>query len=352
MSLIFLWKYWRSIAGLASLLILLPLVQLGAAEGDVSLTLRSYQDVYVLHEPLQFMGELRNNSDQLVLLNSMEGLSDENMRDLFLEIITPNGEKQERRTCFSYVHYFTNAEYKGQPLWPGETFGIDIFPNHTYPITYSRGDNGGWTFPEVGEYRVRLVYEVEDFMMYLWKPPGNRLYSNQITIRVIEPSPAQKEILAAYWKDSVSDGEAWDGKLMYGFDAKELNRVLQKYPTEPFVKYAIFALLNLESPMNHPDLANATDHAQYLMSHFPDFRPGPVRRAYAAALIASGQEAEGLKVLDEAITIEPRLKDNFNIMMLKVGTERGGKAGFWQWKREREDRGREAPDKGKEPKKE
>ena len=82
---------------------------------------------------------------------------------------------------------------------------------------------------------------------------------------------------------------------MYGFDAKELNRVLEKYPTEPFIKYPIFALLNMESPMAHSDLANATTHAQYLMSHFPDFRPGQVRRAYAAALIGSGRQAEGLK---------------------------------------------------------
>jgi hypothetical protein len=182
----------------------LPTVHVHAADGEVALKLRSYQDVYVLHEPLQFIGELINNSDQLVRLNSMEGLADENMMYLFLEIITPNGEKQERRTCFSFVDYFTNVEYKGEPLWPGEMFGIDIFPNSTSSI--EDVTKGGWTFPEVGEYKVRLAYEVEDAMEYLWKPPGNRLYSNQITIRVIEPSPAQKEILAAYWKGSISNG--------------------------------------------------------------------------------------------------------------------------------------------------
>lgn len=326
----------------------LPIVHGHAADGEVALKLRSYQDVYVLHEPVQFIGELKNNSDEIVRLHSMESLADENMSYLFLEIITPEGEKQERRTCFMLVDYFAFPEYKGEPLLPGETFGFDIFPNHTNSIGNIL--KGGWTFPEVGEYKVRLAYEVEDAMEYLWKPPGNRLYSNQITIRIVEPTPAQKEILAAYWKDSVSDGMTWDGKLMSGFDVRELNRVVQKYPNEPFIKYPLFALLNTETLV--PDLSHAAPHAQYLMSHFPDFRPGQVRRTYAAALIESGRQAEGLKVLDEALTLEPRLKDNFDFMMMKVGTEKGSEAAFWRWVREREKREKPAPDKDKEPKRE
>lgn len=345
-------KYRNSTACLLSLLILLPLIQPSAIGNDIVLNLRSHQDIYVLHEPLHFIGELRNDAEQLVMLNSMEGLSDENMTYLFLEIITPSGEKQERRTCFSLRRSITNIEYKGEPLWPGETFGIDIFPNHTYSIREEDRMKGGWTFPVVGEYKVRLVYEVDDRMKHLWKPPGNRLYSNQMTIRIIEPTPAQEEILAAYWKDAVSLGQAWDGKLMFGFDADELNRVLQKYPTDPFIKYPIFALLNMESGMLHPDLVNVIPHAQYLMSHFPDFRPGQVRRVYAGALIASERQSEGLNVLKEALTIEPRLKDNLDIMMLKVGTEKGSRAAFWQWNSDRMDRERKAPDKDKEPKKE
>jgi hypothetical protein len=316
-------------------LLLLPLQHLGATD-FVTLNLRSHQDVYVLHEPVQFMGELKNSSGEIVRLQSMRDLADENMRYLFLEIITSEGEKQERRTCFGFIDYVAFPEYKGEPLLPGESYDFDIFPNHTYSIRQEDMMKGGWTFPEAGEYKVRLVYEVESFREHLWKPPGNRLYSNQITIRVVEPMPAQKEILAAYWKDSVSGGMTWDGKFMSGFDVKELNRVVQKYPNDAFIKYPLFALLNTESSMAVPDLSQVAPHAKYLMSHFPDFRPGPVRRLYAAALIESGRQKEGLKVLDEALAIDPRLKDNFDIMMLKVGTERGSERAFWQWVRERD----------------
>lgn len=306
----------------------------GAVENGMALTLRSSQDVYVLHEPLHLRGELANRSNEAIRVYGIEYFSNENMPCLFLEIITPDGLKQERRTFFYHADYLKFAEYRGEPLEPGQQLGFDLFPNHTYPIHDVFAEGGGWSFPSPGDYKVRLVYVVEELRRILWKPPANRLYSNQITIRVISPSPAQREILEAYWKGT-NDGMAWDGKLMWGFDRAGLERVLQKYPDEPFTNYILFALLNTESVLARPDLPNAEVHARSLMSRFPDFRPGQVRRAYAAALIGSGQKAEGLEVLDEALRLEPHLRDNVDVMRLKITAEAGSEKAFRSWEKNR-----------------
>ena len=309
----------------------------GAADAGVVLTLRSPQDVYVLHEPLQLKGELANRSGSSIRIYGIDYFCDENMPCLFLEIVTPDGQKQERRAFFYHADYVKFAEYAGEPLEAGGQLIFDLFPNQTFPIHDVFAKGGGWTFPSPGDYTVRLVYVVEEFRERLWKPPANRLYSNQITIHITSPTPAQKEILDAYWKGT-NNGMAWDGKLMYGFDRDALLRVLQKYPDEPFTKYILFALLNTESMLASPDLPNAQVHAHSLMSRYPDFRPGHVRRAYAAALIGSGEEAAGLEILNEALRIEPHLKDNVDVMKLKITTEGGGEKAYRRWEKSRMER--------------
>lgn len=62
-----------------------------AADGEVTLTPRSCQDVYVLYKPVQFIGELKNSSGEIVRLQSIRDLANENVRYLFLEIVTPEG---------------------------------------------------------------------------------------------------------------------------------------------------------------------------------------------------------------------------------------------------------------------
>lgn len=324
----------RSCAGvLLALLITLPSPGVGASDDGIVLTARSYQDTYVLHEPVQLTGELANNSDRAIRIYGIEKFSDENMPCLFMEIVTPDGRTQERRTHFYCVNLARSESYMGEPLKPGERRGFDIYPNHAYSI-YDFAVDGGWTFPSPGDYRVRLVYEVEAFRKNLWKPPGNRLYSNQITIRVIEPSPAQKEILSAYWKGS-NRGMRWDAKLMYGLNEAELHGMLQKYPAEPFIKYIHFALMHVALGQEHPDPTSAGMHARYLMSRAPDFRPGLVRWTYADVLIACGRKDEGIELMQEALEVEPRLVDNFDFMESKITAETGDSRAIWLWKKSR-----------------
>lgn len=323
-------------AWIFSMILVLFATQGIVAEGQVTLTLTSYADSYVLHEPLELRGELVNDSDQTIRIYGMEQFSDENMPCLFLEITTPDGRQQQRRTCFSLVSVVKSATYLGDPLGPGERFGFKIYPSETYFI--DNLNEGGWTFPVAGEYRVRLVYEVEEFRERLWKPVANRLYSNQIKLRITIPSSAEKEILDSYWKHVVPYGEAWDGKRMWGFDIPELKRVLEKYSNEPMIKYIHFALLNEASGAVGADLPNAKTHAELLMSRFPDFRSGLVRSAYGTALIASERKAEGLKMWEDALRVDPLLENNVQFMQLKIGTEKGSDKAFWRWLYRRKDR--------------
>jgi|GEM_PF-4423446 len=316
-------------------------------EGQVTLKLASYANSHVLHEPLELRGELVNDSDQTIRIYGMEMFSNENMPCLFLEITTPDGRQQQRRTCFSLPTVVKSATYIGEPLEPGARFGFKIYPSGTYFI--DNINEGGWTFPVPGEYGVRLVYEVEEFRERLWKPVGNRLYSNQIKLRITIPLSAEKEILDSYWKDVVPYGEAWDGKRMWGFDVPELQRVLGKYPNEPMIKYIHFALLNQASGAVRADLPNAKTHAELLMSRFPDFRSGLVRSACGAALIANGRKAEGLRVLEDALRVDPLLVNNESFMNLKITTEEGSDKAFWLWQDKRK---AGVVDEGREPKKE
>jgi hypothetical protein len=342
---------WRSAVWLISPLLLLWSNALEASENEVTLTLRSCQYVYVLQEPLMITGELVNGSSQQIRIYGIEKFSDPNMPCLFLEIITPSGRKQERKNFFWEDMHAKGETYMGEPLNPGERFAFDIFPNALCSI-YDIVVDSGWAFPSPGEYKVRLVYEVEEFRIRLWKPPGNRLYSNQITIRVVEPYPAQKEILDAYWAEP-GQGYGfvcrWDGEQ--GMAAYEVNRmkgVLDKYPQEPFIKYIHYALLHQAMNYSPPALSSARSHAEYLMNRFPSFRPGRVRRAYAAALIECGQKAEGLRLLEEALRLEPHLKDDHGFMSLMIRTERGENA-YWPWRSHRNDtRSNEEPTPKKE----
>jgi hypothetical protein len=341
--------FWSLLFGFA-----LCALQPCAAADSVSLTVESLQDVYVLREPVLLTGHLTNGSPQPIRIYGINTFGDQNMECLFLEIITPDGRKQERRSHFGFYILGKSDGYKGEPLNPGETFTFDVFPNILYSI-YSLKEDAGLGFPTPGEYKIKLVYEVEQFRAKLWKPPGNRLYSNQISIRVVAPTEAQREILGAYWSNVVTRWEGDEG--MTGFDADRLKDVLTKYPNDPFIKYVHYALLWLDlhgldevykGPKRPIDLADAQLHAAALMERYPNFRPGRVRWAYASVLIKCDRKAEGLRLLDEALRLEPHLKDDYGVMHLKVITERGRNAD-WPWViRRNTDRSNEGPTPKKE----
>lgn len=319
---------FRLLAALSIQLIILLLAQSAFTEGNVTLVFTSYQREYILHEPVHFTGALINNSDHTVNIYHMEKF-DENMECTFLEIQSPDGSKTKRRSSYGTSLELLSPKYLGQMLKPGNTFTFDIFPNRSQLLTYPH--KGGWTFPEPGTYKVRLAYIVEEFRENLWKPEGNVLYSNQITLRIKSPSPIEREILDAYW-DGVSVD--WDGTNMSGFNTPELQIVLGKYPNEPLIKYVHFALLNASYTIDGPDFQMASMHFEHLVINYPNFRPGQIRRRYAGMLIhGGGRREEGLRILEEALSLKPGLKDDYRLMKLKINTEAGNGSAFWKWRR-------------------
>jgi len=316
------------------LIILLIIIALIAnhsecASNSVTLLLKSYQEEYVLHEPLHFSGTLINNTGSNIHIGGMEKFN-ENMELLYLVIEYEDGSITKRRTCYYYETVLRSPYYEGQSLKTGESYSFDIYPNRTYSILNMKERN--WTFPKPGIYLVTLAYAVDDFWQVLWKPEGDALYSNQITINIVPPTTPEKEILDTYWNDLIKD---WDGKHLYYFDRALINNMIAKHSSEPLIKYMYYALLHNAYTYDGIDYQLADINAQHLMNNYPDFRKGQIRRMYAEYMIHSGRMNEALNMLNEALIIMPTLKDDYYFMKTKINLEAGDSSAFYKWKRRR-----------------
>jgi hypothetical protein len=116
-----------------------------------------------------------------------------------MEIQTPEGRHETRRTQWLQRSIVLFPGYIGEPLEPGDAVLMVFYPNFSQ-LEATGGDDQNLdrhvTFPKTGRYFVRLVYSVPKFSRYL---ETDEVRSNQVELTFRAPDLAEVEILAAVW---------------------------------------------------------------------------------------------------------------------------------------------------------
>lgn len=303
----------------------------------LSLWLESVKSEYVIREPLKFIAIFENNSKDEVRLMPIEWLDTNDMDYMYFEIITPSGEKQFRYLQFQgWIGLINYEKFPGEPLMPGETREIFLYPNASSDYEPETGKEGAFhniTFPVQGEYRVKVVYSIPKIFKKIWRAEGG-LKSNEISLIFRNPTDIEKEILDAYWEKGGARISFGDNDVGNVFDASSLERVIAKYPDHPMTKYAIFALgLEMRSH-RHLDLRKSLDVFQKLQQKHPDFRYEEVQRFRASNYLRLGEKRKAVDICYEALASRPALKDHYKFMVTKILAEHGGE-GLHRWQKAR-----------------
>lgn len=295
----------------------------GVNAGDrFYLNLESVKGEYILREPVKFIVKFINESDRTIRIYRIDRFN-ENMEQMYLEVITPKGEIQLRKSTIALVNRISSVHYGGDPIEPGESIEVFLYPNETHFIQSPR--SWGFTFPEAGTYRLRVVYTVEEFRERLWKPENNKMYSNSIDITFREPTPEEKEILDAFW-DGMSYLFVWDEMPMAGFNVDRLKEVMAKYPNNHLMKYVYFAMGHeLRCPPIGPsdsyDIDKAIEYFEMLKDRHPDFRFEETRQYLARFYMDAGRREEAIRLNNETLRERPNLKDHYRFMRQKILAE-------------------------------
>jgi hypothetical protein len=207
------------------------------ANGALDLSLRSVKDSYVLKEPVKFTAVLTNVSNTEARIMEVGELTP-NMEYMYFEIEYPSGRVDCRRFRFMEVEMIPNPEYTGEPLPPGQSVYIILYPNVSEVIRSSSVEqSGGQTFNEAGTYKVRLVYSIPKVWDNL--SPNRVVVSNSIEINFREADQIESEILDACWVGGggwFSVGEGCPGSFPEEYESN-LRDVIERYPDHPMNDY-------------------------------------------------------------------------------------------------------------------
>ncbi len=310
-----------------------------AGEG-LYLKLESPQNEYAVREPVKLVITLGNDSGEAIRIPEIQGEDMINMKFIYyMELITPKGERECRRAQFVYGIGLINEEYAGEPLFPGDYRELYLYPNATF-----NNDCGnfrpmsclGATFPEEGEYRIRVFYMVPGYWPKLWNV-ADGLPSNELVLTFRKPTPEEAEILDAVWLagDYISlDSEDYCGF----FNAEALRRAIAKYPNHPFIKHAEFALARtLCATDSKGQLREASSILETLASEHPDFRYEEVGIALGSCYLGLHETARVDSIFTKMLRKNPALEDNYRFMTAKLGmgfTDDAGRA-VRKWREDR-----------------
>jgi tetratricopeptide (TPR) repeat protein len=290
----------------------------------INLKLESAKSEYVLKEPVKFKITFTNVSETEQRLWGIDYF-DMNMEHIWIEVISPEGKKELRR------HYWITEDklifginnYPGEPLESGDSLVTYLYPNAsslqgdvTREEERKNRENRLMTFPKPGVYQIRAVYkEVPERYLKLYSKEGG-LWSNRISVRFVEPTPEQKEILDAYWVNWVGISRGDD--MLGIYDIKPLEAVIEKYPDHPFIRYARFALGWGRFCSVKKDYEGAIDIFTQLKAEYPDFRFHEVCTGLASNYLAKGEREKAIKIVNEALSADSSLKDVFCLMNIKI----------------------------------
>jgi hypothetical protein len=99
-----------------------PLVA-GAQTDPLELEIAFDKHEYFVREPVRMIATLTNTSSRLVRIMEVSSL-DNNMDDMYLEIVVPSGAVEKRRSRYRMDTTILNPNYSGEPLGSGATVTI------------------------------------------------------------------------------------------------------------------------------------------------------------------------------------------------------------------------------------
>lgn len=315
---------------------------------SLTLNVHSCQDTYVIGEPIKLIIRISNYSNQTERIVESELLNN-NMEFMLFEITPPDNRVEIRSTQQWIKERFINPNYAGEPLFPGEFIEFYLYPNYSILIDHSRQEGvvgmEGRTFTRAGKYRLRVAYFLPKYWRILKNSVAEELYSNQIEINFRNPTLQEKEILDAYWVGANFIARRGDIDGQARFDETALRSVISKYPNEPLVKYAYFALMrslayrpiSTSMPTNDPvpGLKEIEILGETLMNRFPEFRYFEIRNHIARNIARDGRKSESLKLYQDCLTKMPQLKDHYGFMANLIIVKYGRMEAITEWSKSR-----------------
>ena len=217
------------------------------AWGQLSLTVIPEKTEYVVQEPVKLMLVFRNESAEYLRTFNEEYLGQQ-MEYTRYEFEYPDGHVETRHheevEIFSWVF---PDKYLGQRLPPGDSIVAFTYPDITRDVDPSLPPGeGGYepAFGAPGVYGIRVVYEVEEGFVHLWKPVGGRLVSNTVYLTFREPDREEREIIDALWAAGMGPFHGDTGQFSgsWPYDEARLRDVIRRFPGHPLIVHARLAL--------------------------------------------------------------------------------------------------------------
>ena len=241
---------------------------------DLELRLESEYTEYVYREPVKFCLEFNNVSNSSIYLPHYASFEGE-MKFIYMDISYPDGSRQLRAVRHVFEYGVPIPAYKGMEFKSGDKFQVCYYPNQSLgydPTTLSyTADINTHTFYQIGEYKIKFAYMIPEIYQNIYSA-GHPIYSNEMVIRVTAPSIEEIEILNAYWiGGDISFG---DNSAANEFNRDELEKVVNKYPDNPMIKYAMFGLaIEIGCSRDRTrDMQSALALGDELIVKYPNFR--------------------------------------------------------------------------------
>lgn len=269
-----------------------------------------------LGEPVRFVVTLENRSNRVLHVGTIRDVSHGDATYLCYRVEDPGGQKSVR----SFEDMIVDAMgYDFEPLAPSAARTVLLYPNlTTRRISYFE-ERTERTFPRVGTYRIRVGYTVRRAWEELWHPPGDTLWSNAAVVYVREPTPQEQEIYEAIWSGR---GE-WSlarGDMTFGtFDENALERVIERYPENPAIRYALWARARaLSPPARTWTHAQAVDALDEIRKRWPRFRPQEISYLRTDLLVRLKRFTEASAEVERGLGMWPWLRDSSRYMTVRI----------------------------------
>lgn len=284
-------------------------VSAGVDAARLELNLSFSKTTYLLKEPVKLTAVLKNVSDDPVRVVEVSQLTLTDTEFLYLEIETPRGVVERRQT-----HNRIDRSYpKGEPLEPGDSITIILYPSLTVPIDRDATGYTGLTFSQPGSYRVVLVYMVGDNQGLRPEPTGE-LRSNEVRLTIRAPDDVESEILDSLWQWCHSS--LWDGET--GFspceDVDSLRSLIDAYPDHDLIPYLRYFYAMTKMWTHKFGLSKAVDELSRLMEQHPTFRPQETRLLSGVMYRRLKKQDEAFAVMSSLFAQYPNLRSSYPFM--------------------------------------
>jgi hypothetical protein len=313
---------------------------IGHTQSGLDLKIHLTQDRYVVGEPMKLVATLTNPSNEVLPIIEVRALGT-NMEYMYFVVTRPDGVIQKRTTKQADIDMFFDAsKYKGEPLKPGESVRVYLYPVASgvrYQSPDSDRDHNPMTFPTPGEYTLQLVYHVPKDFEQLVAATGEEVESNTLTVRIDAPTTDEAQILAACWARGKSAFVFGDNTCKGVFDPDTLQAVIDRYPKHEMVRYAKFYLAQFLMSIDTCDYEGAIEIFQNLGEEHPGFRAEERFLLMGRSLAYLGRKEQARAAFADAIRLDPLLVTDYTFMWgrwTSLDTTAGVKA-LKQWRANR-----------------